>query len=124
MASGALHGMVMAAQEQFADFPFRINEMRLQAHIWRHSGGWPAVIALPVGGTAEAANEVGSAAEGSLFFLPHAELGSTNFRDFYGQKVYSNHKVGKLAAEALAGSGHSERIMVTPERLDGEALTV
>ena len=38
VASGALHGMVLAAQEQFADFPFRINEMRLQAHIRRHSG--------------------------------------------------------------------------------------
>ena len=89
---------------------------------------WPAANRSASGwalGTAEAADrELQCIRQFLFFFLPHAELGSANFQDFYGQKVYSNHKVGKLAAEALAASGHSERIVVTPERLDGEALTV
>ena len=56
--------------------------------------------------------------------LTLTEIGAHNYQDHWGVKAFSNRKAGKVVAEALAASGHKERICITPERLAGEALTV
>lgn len=56
--------------------------------------------------------------------LPAALGGTTQFADFFGTKAYSNRKVGKLAADALANSKHAERVVITPAMLDGASVTV
>lgn len=89
VANAMLFGIIKAVQSQYAEAPFRINELRLSA-----------------------------------FFRRHTELRSQSYQDWYGKRVYSNRKVGKLAADALLCSGHSERFVATAERLDGISLTV
>lgn len=89
VAAAAVYGIVLAAQAQYAEQPYRINELRNYA-----------------------------------LFKSATEIGSYNFKDFYGLKAYSNRKLGRMVVEALLSSKKSERFVVTPERLDGEALTV
>ncbi|PSC70067.1 SDR family oxidoreductase [Micractinium conductrix] len=89
VASSMLYGIILAAQAQFAEHPFRVNELRLSA-----------------------------------FFKRHEELRGASYANWFGKKVHSNRKVGKLVVDALLKSGRSERIDATPERLDGISLTV
>jgi hypothetical protein len=53
---------------------------------------------------------------------PHAAL--PELRTPAGHKAYSNRKVGRMAADLCLSSKKNERLVVTTERLDGEALTV
>ncbi|KAL4422615.1 hypothetical protein ABPG75_008812 [Micractinium tetrahymenae] len=60
----------------------------------------------------------------NTFFKRHRELRNQSYQDWFGKRVYSNRKVGKLAAEVLLSGGRGERVTATPERLDGVSLTV
>lgn len=89
VAASAVYGIILAAQSQYAEYSFRITEIRNYA-----------------------------------LFKRHTDIGSHNFQDWFGQKAYSNWKIGKMVVEALQSSKRKERIIVSPDRLDGEALTV
>ncbi|KAL4449037.1 hypothetical protein ABPG77_007754 [Micractinium sp. CCAP 211/92] len=64
----------------------------------------------------------------NTFFKRHRELRNQSYQagrgDWFGKRVYSNRKVGKLAAEVLLSGGRGERVTATPERLEGISLTV
>jgi hypothetical protein len=52
VASAALYGIILAAQNEYAEAPFRVNEIRLYAMFKRQSGGLEAQMASMFGSAA------------------------------------------------------------------------